>query len=444
MNTPALLTHFRTHAAPLVLSRRGRLAWDDADLHRDAWQADPEAYALLALVPGVRQWQRARVLLRMLASSQAHLPGPARALLAKVTRALLFGLPPAQVITVLLAARRLRANHKHTTRAAVAFVLEHPDGDALIKARRPALVDCLEHALGKATARACARLIAEGDTGSPYLRGRLLRFTADPATAIRRMRALYGDPGVHNAPAPQEPPVPLDPPHADPDVVTVTNRGDIAATLVHLYRGGPESELRPALARYVAEATRDLPRLPAHLALVLDTSASMRGYGEREWAVMSQAAALRLVLDQVCERLTVVETGGTETDPRGATDLATGLLDALAAGPDLVAVVTDGYENTLPGDLARVAATLPRAGITTPVLLCQAMFTRSDDLTFRTPAPELPRARFWHQDDFAELLPWLLCHCAPGRAWLREIALRRLGVRAEAGGTARALQGGRP
>jgi len=437
MNMSELLTHFRTHGTPLTLSRRGELAWDDAEVHREAWEADPEGYALLALVPGVRQWQRARVLLRILVSSQAHLADPARAVLAKATRALLFGLAPDQAVTALLAVRRLRANHKHTTRAMVAFALEHPDGDALVAARRPALVDCLEHALGKSTARACARLIAEGDVGSPYLRSRLLRFTRDPETALRRVRALYG-PGVHNAPVPQEPPVPIDPPREDPEIVTVTNRGDIAATLVHLYRGGPESELRPALARYVAEATRGLPRLEAHVALVLDTSASMRGYGEREWAIMSQAEALRLVLAEVCERLTVIETGGRPDAPAGATDLATGLLDALAAGPDLVAIVTDGYENTLPGDLARVAASLPGAGVTTPVVLCQATFARSDDLTFRTPAPDLPRARFWHQDDFAELLPWLLCHCAPGRAWIRRAVLDRLSGRAAA-----ALEGGR-
>ncbi|MFG2089544.1 MULTISPECIES: hypothetical protein [unclassified Spirillospora] len=28
----------------------------------------------------------------------------------------------------------------------------------------------------------------------------------------------------------------------------------------------------------------------------------MRGYGDREWAVLSQAAALRMVLSQVCAR----------------------------------------------------------------------------------------------------------------------------------------------
>ncbi|MCQ0017777.1 hypothetical protein [Actinomadura madurae] len=45
------------------------------------------------------------------------------------------GLPPGHVITVLLRLRRLRANHKNTTRTALRFVLEHPGADALIAAR---------------------------------------------------------------------------------------------------------------------------------------------------------------------------------------------------------------------------------------------------------------------------------------------------------------------
>ncbi|TDC97881.1 VWA domain-containing protein [Nonomuraea deserti] len=436
MDTPTLLTHFRTHDTPLVLSRGGDLAWDDAELHRAAQVSDPEGYALLALVPGVLPWQRARVLLTTLATSQNGLDDRTRATLAKVTRALMFGLPPGYTVTALLALRRLRANHKHTTRAIVAFVLEHPDAAALIEARRPALVDCFEHALGKATARGCARSIREGDTGSDRLRRSLLRFTSDPAVAIERVRALYA-PGTYGAVAPQEAPAPLDPVREHPPVVTPTNRGDIAATLVHLFMGGPAAELRPALAGYVAEATRGLPRMAGGVALVLDTSGSMRGYGEREWALMSQATALRLVLAELCDRLTVIESGDAGAAPAGstgvggaapggATDLASGLLDALDGGPDLVVIVTDGYENVLPGDLARVVATLPRAGVTTPVVLCQATFTRGDDLTLRDPAPGLPRQPFWHQDDFAGLLPWMFGHCGPGRDWIRTTMTSRL------------------
>ncbi|NUT41374.1 MAG: VWA domain-containing protein, partial [Thermoactinospora sp.] len=356
-------------------------------------------------VPGVQPWQRARVLLR----SQAV---PREGQDAAV-RALMYGLPPSHVITVLLALRRMRRGNKRLTRAAVAFVLEHPDFDTLVDARRPALTDILEHALGKATARGCARLVREGATGSGYLHRHLLRFVADPGAARERLTRLYS-PGVHGAPAPVEAPVPLETRAERPATVTPTNRGDLAATLVHLYRGGPQAELRPALGRHTRALTGGLPRFEGHLALVLDTSPSMRGYGEREWAVLAQAFALRLVLAEVCARLTVVEVGA-----RGETDLASGVLDALEHRPDLVAVVSDGYENACPGDLARVAATLPRAGIDVPVVMCRATFTGSDDLTFRNPAPSLPCHGFWHEDDFAGLLPWLLTHAPQGADWIR-------------------------
>ncbi|MEV4003567.1 hypothetical protein [Actinomadura sp. NPDC049753] len=432
MDTPTLLAHLHHHDTALTLPRGAHLRWDDADLHRAAHTGDPEGYALLGLAPGVRPWQRARVLLQVLAASQAGLDDRARAVQARVARVLTLGLPPAHVITVLLALRRLRANHKHTTRAALRFVLEHPAADALIAARRPALRDCFEHALGTATARGCAGRIAGGDTASEYLQRRLLRFLTDPAAAPDRVQALYNpddaatrttaaDPAAVDRPV-----LPVDTVRRRPATITATNRGDIAATLVHLYRGGPSEDLYAALGRQVGAAAAEFPRFTGTLALVMDASASMRGYGDREWAALSQAAALRMVLSQVCARLEVIETGGDERAPRGATDLATGVLDALGAEPDLVAVVSDGYENVYPGDLARVVASLPHAGITTPVVFCHSQFTGSDDLTLRRPAPSLPQRGFWHQDDFAELLPWMFGHCDAGAPWLRAALHDRL------------------
>ncbi|MBO2456982.1 hypothetical protein [Actinomadura violacea] len=434
MDTPTLLTHLQTHDTALTLPRGGTLRWDDADLHRAAHAAGPEHYALLALAPGALPWQRARVLLQTLAASQAGLDDPTRGTLARLARVLTLALPPAHVITVLLALRRLRANHKHTTRTVLRFVLEHPDADALIAARRPALLDCFEHALGKTAARGCARRIDDGDTGSDYLRRRLLRFLAAPAAAPARVQALYAPaPAAGAAPGaapalPDRPALALDTAREHPATVTATNRGDIAATLVHLYRGGPAADLHAALGRQLDAAARAFPRFAGTVALVLDASASMRGYGEREWAVLSQAAALRMLLSQVCDRLEVVEVGGDERAPRGATDLAAGVLDALGTGPDLVAVVSDGYENRFPGDLARVTATLPRAGVTTPVVFCHALFSAADDLALRRPDPSLPQRGFWHQDDFTALLPWMFAHCDAGSPWLDTALHARLDV----------------
>ncbi|QKG19237.1 VWA domain-containing protein [Actinomadura verrucosospora] len=434
MDTPTFLAHLQTHDTALTLPRGGTLRWDDADLHRAAHAAGPEYYALLALAPGALPWQRARVLLQTLAASQAGLDDATRDTLARLARVLTLALPPAHVITVLLALRRLRANHKHTTRTVLRFVLEHPDADALIAARRPALLDCFEHALGKTAARGCARRIDDGDTGSDYLRRRLLRFLAVPAAAPARVQALYAPaPAAGTAPCaapslPDRPALVLDAARERPATVTATNRGDIAATLVHLYRGGPAADLHAALGRHLDDAARAFPRFAGTVALVLDASASMRGYGEREWAVLSQAAALRMLLSQVCDRLEVVEVGGDERAPRGATDLAAGVVDALGTGPDLVAVVSDGYENRFPGDLARVTATLPRVGVTTPVVFCHALFSAADDLALRRPDPSLPQRGFWHQDDFTALLPWMFAHCDAGRPWLDAALHARLDV----------------
>jgi hypothetical protein len=231
------------------------------------------------------------------------------------------------------------------------------------------------------------------------------------------MAALYAPrpdgPDAAVTSAPEQPLVDLDLTGERPGTVTATNRGDIAATLVHIYRGGVSPELTAALGRYAETAATRMPRHPGTLALVLDCSASMRGYGDREWAVLSQAVALRMVLERACARLVTVPVGGDGAGDgietaAGATDLATGVLDALAHGPDLVAVVTDGYENVYPGDLARVTASLPLAGVGTPVVVCTAAFGHSDDLTHRRPAAKLPRRAFWHEEDFAPLMLWLL------------------------------------
>jgi hypothetical protein len=425
--TAELIAHLETADQPLGVSRGGAVSWPDEAEHAAAYRADPDGYALLALVPGVRPWQRARILLQVLGSSWSELDGQTRATLDRVVRVLVLGLPAAHVSTVLLALRRRRANHKHVTRAVVRLLTEHAQAEELIATRRQVLLDCFEHALGKATARGCVRALVEGR--HDHLRRRLYRFVSDRTTAAERVLALYRPHRSESAAGSPVPPLlDLDLAGERPATVTVTNRGDLAATLVHLYRGGTAADLRAALDRYAERAAGRVPAYPGTLALVLDGSASMRGYGDREWAVQSQALALRMVLERRCGRLVVVPVAGKDGLPGGSTDLAGAVLDAVAAGPDLVAVVSDGYENVYPGDLARVAATLPRVGVRTPIVFCTAAFGHSDDLTLRRPAPGLPQRSFWHESDFAALVLWMLGHTSRPEAagWRRAALLERL------------------
>jgi hypothetical protein len=423
----------RTAAEPFVV-RRGDAGrpLSDRDGHEAAFRRDPELYALAAAAERVPPAQRARVLFQLLAQSWAGLAPDVRHTLGQVAAWLPTTLPPDQVLAVFLALRRARANHKHTRRVVVRYLLNHPDLERLAARRRPALRDCLEHALGKNVARACARWLGEPEANPAYVQRHLLRFATDPARAVPVVRFLFrqaacpaarggaGELAAQDAEGAPE----------RPKTVTATNRGDIAATLVHMYRGGSNPELREALQRYVDEQAAVLPHFDGRVALVLDASGSTLGYGEREYCCVSQSQALRLVLERCCAALRVYPVGGSGEPPRpeGPTDLATAVLDALDGDPDVVAVVSDGYENVYAGDLARVTATLPALGVTTPVVFCHSKFTDKDDLDFRRPAPGLPELEFWHQDEFAEVLGALFARARgdQGERFLRGHLRQRL------------------
>jgi hypothetical protein len=429
--------HLRSGAKAFrVLRGESGPRWDDADRHQAAWERDPELYALSAVADRVQPAQRARVLFQVLDRSWVGLSEQTRRTLERVAAWLAAFLPADDVVAVFLAVRRSRANHKHASRLILRWLLNHPALEELAARRRPALVDCLEHALGRNVARAAAKLL-ECNPASPYLR-RLLRFADDVervSPVVRFLFRLDVLPAVPaGCPALGEVGV-LRPTESAVErlrTVTATNRGDVAATLVHVYRGGATEELRQALDRYAADAAAGLPHYDGTVALVLDASASTQGYGEREFACISQSQALRLVLARCCPKLRVYTVGGAGDPPRpeGATDLAGALLDALEGKPDLVAIVSDGYENDGAGDLARVVATLPAIGVRTPVVFCHSKFTAKDDLALRRPAPALPEEEFWHEEDFAEVL-WSLFARASGERgtdYLRTQLRRRLAL----------------
>jgi hypothetical protein len=208
MTTLELIEHLRTEPARLRVRRSGAVLWSDEDRHTGAFTADPVGYALLALVPGTPAEPRARMLLCLLASWAGY-DAATRDTLARVARVLTLGLPATLVVTVLLALRHRRANHKHVTRAAVRLLVEHPDAGRLAHTHRAVLVSIVEHALGKATARGCARALAGGDVDVDVRRA-LLRFAADPAVASERVRALYAPVPVEASAPEAVPPIDLD------------------------------------------------------------------------------------------------------------------------------------------------------------------------------------------------------------------------------------------
>lgn len=416
MNNQSILFNFINHLSlpnqPFTLRHNGKPPeWDDEALHQQAYNYNPELYALFSVIETVTPEQRLRILFQLLKASRKGFSHNLRLTLESATNFLLTILHPDKVLTVFLALKRVRANHKHTTRAILKYIFEHPQSLDMIVCRRPAIVDCLEHAIGKNVARACAKIISLGGDET-YLNQNLLRFINDRDRVKTILQLLYRHQKLQTTTGDyrelhQKYIQILESQQQRPKTVTATNRGDIAATLVHLYRGGQSEQLMEAVENYVNQAAAKLPRFDKTLALVFDASASTQSYGDRQYCSLAQSVALKLVLEKCCTKVKVYQVGGTVDVlpiPQGYSDIATSVLDAVKGNPDVIAIVSDGYENLYPGDLSRVLATLPQIGIETPIVFCHSKFTKQDDLELRRPAKNLPQLEFWHQEDFGNLM----------------------------------------
>ena len=414
MNSITFQHHLRSDATPFVVKRNEPgPRWHDESLHRLAFENDSEPYALRALGKNVQHGQRMRVLYQILRSSWTDKPDSVRHTLTRVADVLSGSMPADDVLTILLALRRERVGRKHARRFIMRYILNHPCLEDLAKHRRPAIVDCIEHAIGRNVARGCARRMRDVGGEDAYVKRNMLRFADNKKRAALVVGYLYG----HN-------PLPAAVKRDSyavchrqvelierkekslPKTITATTRGDIAATLVHLYRGGDNSELVEAVDTYADRVAAEVSKFDGSVSLVLDASASTRGYGDREYCCVSQSVALKMVLQRCCKELNVHQVGGVgdPPHPEGSTDLAGALLDALADDPDIVAIVSDGYENDQSGDVRRVVVTLSNIGLDIPIVFCHSKFTDKDSLECRRPASELPELEFWHEQDFNNVL----------------------------------------
>jgi len=355
-----MLSHLCTCAEPLVLHRDGKpVRWQNEALHRAAFASDPELYSLSACVEGIQPWQQARILFLLLTVSRRDLDRTLVAQFERLTLFLLTTLASDLVLTVFLAARRARANHRHTSLSILSYLIHNPDIEALVCARPGAIRDCLEHALGRSQARYFGRHAPRAGVEAPL--PALLKRAGGEETQIRRLfTALYFGGECEEM-------------HTGVAVPEVTTHGVLVPLLQQFYRVGTSPELVREMEAAIAHRSADLPILPGRIALILDASASMRGSKKQEFAPIALAVSFERVMQAKCPDLRAYNIGGFgwPPAPEGPTDFARVLIDALEANPELVVFVTDGYENQNSGDTARILATLRTLGISTPIVCCR-------------------------------------------------------------------------
>lgn len=136
----------------------------------------------------------------------------------------------------------------------------------------------------------------------------------------------------------------------------------LLALLRHLYQHPTEWEgIAPVLEAKAAQLAANI-NLPPKVALVVDNSQSAIGAKERLYyplAVIEAIARLCLAVKNTDIRAFYVgePLNGSWLKATGGTELRKPLAQALATRPDLVLILSDGYENTSGGSVAQILNT---------------------------------------------------------------------------------------
>lgn len=120
---------------------------------------------------------------------------------------------------------------------------------------------------------------------------------------------------------------------------------------------------------------------PPHIVVLLDQSHSMRGSAQQRWRPIAAGMAMKnALLPSFRFQLEA---------PYGGTAIARDLLRALTTHPDMVYIISDGYENQPAGRTAEVVAALRRIGNTTPIIQLTPVVSAEDD-GVRPLSPDIP------------------------------------------------------
>ena len=109
-----------------------------------------------------------------------------------------------------------------------------------------------------------------------------------------------------------------------------------------------------------------------NVAIVMDTSVSMRGKSDNAWRPIAVSEAIRDVLYASAESTRLFSNHEsvapyTVSELGGATALARLVLEAIKSGPDAVFILSDGYENSPAGRVEEVVGAVRDLEIATPI-----------------------------------------------------------------------------
>lgn len=148
---------------------------------------------------------------------------------------------------------------------------------------------------------------------------------------------------------------------------------DIVDLYIYALEEGSNAEIFEAMQKKAYDIAQTYPMSYQKVSIIVDTSKSMFGDKTQKRRPMAISLAMRDVLSALATEEAYVFTTNGEFDqygliePEGDTSMAEALINALEKEPDIVYVITDGYENASAGRFNEVLQQVRQMGITTPV-----------------------------------------------------------------------------
>ena len=142
---------------------------------------------------------------------------------------------------------------------------------------------------------------------------------------------------------------------------------------VYAYEMGMSDQIRDALREMAQAVAVKLPFQFQRAGVLVDASQSMVGHETQAKRPIATALALRDVLVEISDESLVLTSDRQVMDafglvePSGDTSLALGLVELLKTQPDVIFVITDGYENAPAGRFHQTVEAVRRIGIQTPI-----------------------------------------------------------------------------
>ena len=396
-------------------------------VHGELFELDRGVYAVSLMLPGLTDFSRQIGAVRLLRSAQTSdgwLTTPQE---AAILRGLMRALPPQRMLKMFGMLRKNRVNNARTRRLILSTVLGADNLEfwavkyrrkletALIHAwgRRSASImravlakpaddrtdmerkivqrhlgrfvdgnierveQCVRFILGDEDGLTLRRLAAYRDAKRDLANGRVLPFETLEGLRSRFHRhktsAEVLELTMSQLTTGQKIGLQRKAQEADVEVEFDPTNYDAVRLYVYAYEMGLTDAIRDELTRKAQTIADRLPVRFEHAAILLDVSASMMGHDTQAMRPISVALAVRDVLSETAERSTIVTSDGRVAPtaeliaPAGDTSLTAGLITLLKREPDVVFVLTDGYENAPAGRFAEVIRAVRRIGVETPI-----------------------------------------------------------------------------